>query len=236
MSLTTPAAPPTAARRDPRQVLAWAAESFGDDVVLASALGDASLVVLDVAHELGLDLPVVFLDTGLHFPETLQHLARVERHFGITIDRVEPPRTVQEQERDEGAALWQRDPDRCCALRKVGPLDAALEGRRAWISGLLRSGRGPRAETSEIEWDVARRMVKINPLASWTRTDVVARLVERGVPRNPLRDQGYASVGCAPCTHPASTDDERSGRWVGFAKTECGLHAGPALRPAEVTP
>ncbi|MEM1449588.1 MAG: phosphoadenylyl-sulfate reductase [Planctomycetota bacterium] len=234
MSLPSPAAPPTAARRDPRQVLAWAAETYGDDVVLASALGDASLAVLDVARDLGLDLPVVFLDTGLHFPETLEHLARVEEYFGIQIERLAPRNTVQEQERDEGPALWEHDPDRCCALRKVAPLDAALAGRRAWISGLLRAAEGQRSGTAEIEWDVARRMVKINPLASWTRADVVARLRARGVPRNPLRDLGYASVGCAPCTRPASPDDERAGRWAGFAKTECGLHAGPVRKAVEV--
>lgn len=208
---------------DATDVLVWATDRFAGRIALVSSLGPTTLVVVDLLWRLGRTVPVLWIDTGLHFDETLALKERVEARYGPMIV-VRPDQTVAEQAAAEGDRLWARDPDRCCALRKVAPLDRALTGYDAWIAGLRRDQGVTRAAIRTVE---RGERVKINPLATWTRADVDAYAREHDVPHNPLLDHGYPSVGCWPCTRPAAGSDERAGRWAGRAKTECGLHLPP---------
>jgi len=222
--------------REPREVLGWARRTFPRGLVLASALGPQSIVALDLSIQAGLELDVVLLDTGLLFDETLALARRLESRLGITIQRVQPPLSLDEQARRYGDELWERDPAKCCELRKVKPLANRLRRATAWITGLRRTGSLTRAEVQSVEWDPGHGLVKINPLAWWPRARVFQHLAENDLPHNPLLDEGYASVGCRPCTSPVQPgEDERAGRWRGRPKTECGIHnrliAEP--RPAE---
>ncbi len=211
---------------DPRDVLDAALDVF-DRPVLATSLGPQSIVILDLLHALGrVDaVDVVWLDTGLMPPETEALHDALQQRFGIVIARQRPAHTVLEQEAREGPALWTRDPDRCCALRKVAPMQGVLRDRAAWITGLRRDQSPARAHTETVGWDRRNGLVRIAPLAWWTRDRMWQHLLSRALPYNPLLDQGYASVGCAPCTSPVGAgEDERAGRWRGRARTECGLH------------
>jgi phosphoadenosine phosphosulfate reductase len=231
---------------DPVEVLAWAADRYAGRIALVSALGPQSVAILRLLERIGrLDaVAVVLIDTGLLFPETLALAEAVEARFGVRIERVRPLASVAEQATAHGEALWSRDPDRCCALRKVEPLGRALAGRDAWITG-LRASQGPsRAATATVAYDAATRRVKVAPLAHWSRADLVAFLEREELPINPLLERGYASVGCAPCTrrtvsftaHPALGIDERAGRWAEHpGKTECGLHAPSAVASVPVS-
>ena len=215
--------------REPAEVLDWAQRCFPRGLVLASALGPQSIVALDLALRQGLRPEVVLLDTGLLFDETVQLADRLEQRLGIEIERVKPPMSLEEQARQYGDALWERDPGKCCELRKVGPLAQRLSRASAWITGLRRSGSLTRAEVESVEWDSVHGLVKINPLAWWPRARVFQHLHERKLPYNPLLDEGYASVGCRPCTSMVRPgEDERAGRWRGRAKTECGIHRRPS--------
>jgi phosphoadenosine phosphosulfate reductase len=168
---------------------------------------------------------VLFLDTGYHFPETIGTRDAVAATYPITLVTVSPEQTVAEQDLWYGPGLYARDPDKCCALRKIAPLDAALEHYDAWVTGVRRDESPTRADTPVIGWDDRRGKVKISPLAGWTADDVAEYAVRQGVLLNPLLADGYLSVGCRPCTtRVAPGADPRSGRWTGRAKTECGLH------------
>jgi phosphoadenosine phosphosulfate reductase len=159
---------------------------------------------------------VVFIDTGYHFPETLETVEVVRRHYGLNL------RIMTVAPHDE--ALWQADPENCCSAVKVGQLDRALAGKAAWMSGLRRDEAPTRANAPILARDL-RGLVKVNPLANWTAADVDAYIAEHGIIVNPLVAQGYPSIGCMPCTKPvAEGEDPRSGRWAGNEKTECGLH------------
>jgi len=217
-----------AARLEPRpaeEVLEWAAGRFAGRVVLTCSWQMTSSVLVHMAHRIGAELRLVELDTGLLFPET--HAVRdalVER-YGLTVERIVPHQTVEEQEAAYGAALWERDPDRCCALRKVEPFERALEGMDAWVTGIRRAQSATRAGARKVELDEARGLVKVQPLADWSDGDVRAYLAVHDVPYNALHDRGYPSIGCIPCTRPvAPGEDARAGRWSGSEKTECGLH------------
>lgn len=204
-----------------RAVIAWAAETFGDSVTAASSMGDEVLVEL-IAQEAP-TLDVFFLDTGFHFAETLQ----TRDHYAgrVALRTVLPLLTVEEQAAEHGERLYERDPDRCCAIRKVEPLNRALAGRQAWITGMRRVDAPTRTDISLVGWDERRSMVKLNPLAAWDDDDVERFAFEEDVFLNPLRERGYPSIGCAPCTRPvAQGEDPRAGRWSGNLKTECGLH------------
>ncbi len=209
---------------DAEEVLGWATDTFGERVALATSLGPQSLVILDLLHRMGRPIPVFFLDTGLLFDETYALRVTIEDRYGVTVQPVTPRRSVAEQARDEGPTLWARDPDRCCALRKVAPLRDALVDLDAWITGLRRDQSASRAATRAIAWDGATDRVKVSPLATWSRDAVLAYLRDRDVPFNPLLDRGYRSVGCWPCTRAVPDGDERAGRWAGTEKTECGIH------------
>ena len=186
------------------------------------------MVLLYMQYRFAPATPVLYIDTGLLFPETYALLDTVRQRYGIEPQPVRPALTVAQQAEVEGDALWQRDPDRCCQFRKVAPLAEALQPFDAWITGLRRDGGTTRANTGLIEWSARHRLYKLQPLAFWTERDVWRYINDHDVPYNPLLDQGYPSLGCHTCTRLPETNDPRSGRWAGFDKTECGLHLDAA--------
>jgi phosphoadenosine phosphosulfate reductase len=168
---------------------------------------------------------VIFLDTGYHFAETIGTRDAVAATLPVTVRTIAPRRTVAEQDAEFGARLYERDPDLCCAMRKVEPLKTALAPYVAWASGLRRDESLTRANIRVVDWDAKRGMVKINPIAAWTQDDVDVYIAANGILVNPLAYDGYASIGCAPCTRRVGVgEDARAGRWAGSGKTECGLH------------
>lgn len=206
-----------------REILAWAAETFGAGLIVASNMQDAVLVALGAQARPGVD--VLFLETGYHFAETLGTRDAVAQVYGVTIVQAEPEHSVAEQDRLEGKDLFATDPNRCCELRKVVPLQATLARYDAWVTGVRRVEAPTRAATPLVTWDERHGLVKINPIAHWSDEQMDAYIAEHAVLVNPLVADGYPSIGCAPCTaKPAPGADPRSGRWAGFSKTECGLH------------
>jgi phosphoadenosine phosphosulfate reductase len=182
-------------------------------------------VLVDMAASVRPGVPVLFLDTGYHFAETIGTRDAVESVYDITIINVTPEHSVAEQDRLLGKDLFAREPGECCRLRKVVPLRRALAGYSAWVTGVRRVDSPTRADSPVISYDEAFNLVKINPLAAWTDTDMQAYIDSNGILVNPLVEEGYPSIGCAPCTaKPADGADPRSGRWQGLTKTECGLH------------
>lgn len=205
------------------EILAWAADTFGKGLCVTSSMEDA--VVAHLASRALPGVDVVFLDTGYHFPETIGTRDAVEAVMDVRVITLTPRRTVAEQDAEHGPGLHDRDPDLCCRLRKVEPLRAGLAPYTAWATGLRRDESPTRARTPVVGWDAGRGKVKISPIARWTQDDVDAYVAEHGVLTNPLLMDGYASVGCAPCTRRVSAgEDARAGRWAGRGKTECGLH------------
>jgi phosphoadenosine phosphosulfate reductase len=206
-----------------RQLLAWAVETFGDRLIVASNMQDAVLVDLAARAKPGVD--ILFLETGYHFAETIGTRDAVEHVYDVRIVNALPDHTVAEQDSLLGKDLFAREPDRCCALRKVVPLQRTLAGYDAWVTGVRRVEAPTRANTPLITFDDKFGLVKINPIAAWSDEDMEAYIAEHGVLVNPLVSEGYPSIGCAPCTaKPAPGADPRSGRWAGQAKIECGLH------------
>ncbi|MEV6113156.1 phosphoadenylyl-sulfate reductase [Streptomyces sp. NPDC052109] len=204
-------------------VLQWAVDTFGAKFCVTSSMEDA--VVAHLASRVLKGVDVVFLDTGYHFPETIGTRDAVEAVMDVNVITLTPKQTVAEQDAEYGPKLHDRDPDLCCALRKVKPLEQGLRGYQAWATGLRRDESPTRANTPVVGWDEKRQKVKISPIARWTQDDVDAYIAEHGVLTNPLLTDGYASVGCAPCTRRVlEGEDPRAGRWAGRAKTECGLH------------
>jgi phosphoadenosine phosphosulfate reductase len=207
-----------------QDVLRWAIDTFGDRFVISSSMGDGVLASLAASVAGGVD--VVFLDTGYHFPETIGTRDAVAQVYDVNVRTVLPLLSVTQQDEQYGAELWRRDPDACCAMRKVEPLSRALAGYDAYASGVRRDESPTRAGTGVVEWDDKRGKVKVNPIARWTQAELDAYVEANGILVNPLVDDGYPSIGCAPCTHRvAPGEDPRSGRWKGSQKTECGLHA-----------
>ncbi|MFJ7420867.1 phosphoadenylyl-sulfate reductase [Streptomyces uncialis] len=204
-------------------VLTWATTTFGPRFCVTSSMEDAVVAHLAARAMPGVD--VVFLDTGYHFPETIGTRDAVEVVMDVNLITLTPRRTVAEQDAEHGPRLHDRNPDLCCALRKVKPLEEGLTHYDAWATGLRRDESPTRANTPVVGWDAKRRKVKVSPIARWTRDDVDQYVTEHGVLTNPLLMDGYASVGCAPCTRRVlAGEDARTGRWAGRAKTECGLH------------
>lgn len=196
------------------KIIQWAVDSFGPYLSVAASMQDALLI--DLAVKVDPAIEVVFIDTGYHFPETLETVERVRRHYGLNLRIM----TVA----PHAEALWKLDPENCCSAVKVGQLDRALAGKAAWMSGLRRDEAPSRADAAIVSRDM-RGLVKVNPLANWTHDDARAYIEEHQVPYNPLLDQDYPSIGCLPCTKKvAPGEDPRSGRWAGRDKTECGLH------------
>ncbi|KJY43157.1 phosphoadenosine phosphosulfate reductase [Streptomyces sp. NRRL B-1568] len=206
-----------------QEILRWAAVTFGPRWCVTSSMEDA--VVAHLASRVAPGVDVVFLDTGYHFAETIGTRDAVAAVMDVNVITLTPRQTVAEQDAEYGPALHGRDPDLCCALRKVAPLEEGLRGYDAWATGLRRDESPTRAHTPVVGWDAKRRKVKVAPIARWTQDDVDAYVTEHGVLTNPLLTDGYASVGCAPCTRRVlAGEDARAGRWAGSAKTECGLH------------
>ena len=205
------------------EILRWAVDTFGSRLCVTSSMEDA--VVAHLAARVAPGVDVVFLDTGYHFPETIGTRDAVEAVLDVNLVTLLPRQTVAEQDAEYGPELYRRDPDRCCDLRKVQPLEEGLAGYDAWVTGLRRFDSEQRAGTPVVDWDARRQKVKISPIARWTREDVDMYIAEHGVLVNPLLSDGYGSVGCAPCTRRTLPgEDARAGRWTGSAKTECGLH------------
>jgi phosphoadenosine phosphosulfate reductase len=212
------------------EILRWAWERFGARAAIGTSFQGAGLVMMHLAKLNSLPFPVFTLDTGLLFKETLQLKARLENFFGLKIEALEPDLTVEEQADIEGPELWKRNPDLCCTMRKVLPLRDKLGQLDCWITGLRRQQSDSRASIGIVEiyaFDEAsgRDIVKLNPMANWSRDAVWKYIHEHKIPYNPLHDQGYRSIGCQPCTRAtAGGEDERAGRWTGFNKVECGIH------------
>jgi phosphoadenosine phosphosulfate reductase len=211
-------------RAPAEQIVEWALSTFGERFCVTSSFADAVLV--HVVSRVAPGIDVVFLDTGLHFAETLRVRDTVSRTLPVVVKSIKPRLSLAEQEREYGPRLYARDPDQCCWLRKVEPLERALEPYDAWAAGLRRDEGPTRANTPVVGFENSRGKVKVAPLAYWTEAEVAAYIERYDVPVNALLQQGYASVGCWPCTRrTAPGEDPRSGRWPMFDKTECGIHA-----------
>ena len=216
--------------RPAEEILRLAADRF-PRITFATGFGAEGCALIDLIGRHRLPIDVFTLDTGLLFAETYELWRRLEQRYGIQIRSVQPGLTLEQQERAHGARLWETNPDRCCEIRKVLPLRAALAPFEAWIAAIRRDQTPDRAQAQILERDRRFDLIKVNPLAAWTSKEVWSYLRANSVPYNPLHDRGYASIGCAPCTSPiAPGEDPRAGRWRGRAKTECGLHARPARK------
>ncbi|MFC4335824.1 phosphoadenylyl-sulfate reductase [Salininema proteolyticum] len=206
--------------RSAHGILEWAFGEFGERMCVTSSFADA--VVVHLASQVAPGVDVVFLDTGLHFPETLRTRDLVRSTMDVTIRDIEPEQTVGGQDGEFGPRLFDRSPDECCALRKVLPLNRALKDYDAWATGLRRDESPTRAETPVVGFDLNRQKVKVAPIAQWTERDVQDYIAEHSIPVNPLISMGFESVGCWPCT---ARGGGRAGRWAGLEKTECGIHS-----------
>ncbi|WP_419998685.1 phosphoadenylyl-sulfate reductase [Streptomyces boninensis] len=205
------------------EILTWATDTFGERFAVTSSMEDAVVAHLASRARPGVD--VVFLDTGYHFPETIGTRDAVAAVMDVNVITLTPKQTVAEQDAEHGPKLHDRNPDLCCALRKVAPLEQGLKAYDAWATGLRRDESPTRANTPVVGWDAKRQKVKVSPIARWTQDDVDAYVAEHGVLTNPLLMDGYPSIGCAPCTRRVlEGEDARAGRWAGQGKTECGIH------------
>ncbi len=205
------------------QIVEWALGTFGERFCVTSSFADALLV--HVVSRVAPGIDVVFLDTGLHYEETLRIRDFVAATMPVNVRSIRPARTVGQQDGEHGPRLFARDPDTCCYLRKVEPLERGLEPYDAWAAGLRRDESPSRADTPVVGFDGSRRKVKVAPLAQWTQAEVDAYIARHDVPVNELVKQGYPSVGCWPCTRrPKPGEDARGGRWAMFEKSECGIH------------
>lgn len=216
-------------RAGPGEILGWAIEHYGEDLTLACSFGGTSgMVLIDMVQRLQPSTEVFYIDTDYLFPETHETIAAARAHWpGVNIVGYGPEITTEQQDEQYGPALWDRDPDLCCDLRKVEPNREALRGKRAWVSGLRRDQTG-REETPAIQWDEKFGLVKVNPLINWDEKLLWSYIFERGLPYNVLLDRGFPSIGCTNCTRAVQPgEDPRAGRWSGFDKLECGLHTAP---------
>jgi len=218
----------------PEQVLSWAFKRFGQDVAISSAFGVEGMVIIDMVSRIYPNFRLFTLDTEFLFPETYSLMDRVEQRYGVKIEKVYSLHSPEQQARTHGPALWSRNPDLCCELRKVEPLRRKLSEFRAWITSIRRDQTSFRASAEKIEWDPKFGLLKINPLVDWNSKQVWNYVHRYDVPYNPLHNQNYPSIGCTHCTRAIGAgEDARAGRWAGFAKTECGLHLQTAQVPQE---
>jgi phosphoadenosine phosphosulfate reductase len=213
-------------RESPKALLRWALSMFDDSLAIVTSFQPTGMVALHQLSELNVRPKVFTVDTGLLFPETYELMDIVERRFDLNLVRVQPKMSLAHQTQRHGDQLWQTNTELCCQIRKVEPLDDALKGYGAWITGLRRDQPG-RANTRLIQWDKKHQMLKISPLAGWDESTIWAYINAYELPYNTLHDQGYASIGCRPetCTQASiAGGDSRSGRWINTGKTECGIH------------
>jgi len=210
---------------NPEDLLRWAFVTFGGYVEIASGFGPEGVVLIDIAAKVQPAFRIFTLDTDFLFPETYSLMERIEKRYGLRVERLKSTLTPEDQERSHGPALWGRDPDACCNLRKVEPLREKLSQLRAWVTSIRRDQTPTRAAALKVEWDAKFHLVKINPLADWSSGKVWRYIHDHDLPYNVLHHQGYPSIGCTHCTRSVQPgEDERAGRWSGFRKTECGLH------------
>jgi len=229
-TMTTPTTDLSEAIAHARAEIRSALDTYPDRLALSCSFGGPSgMVLLDLALREEPRLPVFVLDTGLLFPESYALLEATEARYGIRVEAVTPLQTVAEQAAARGERLWERDPDRCCGLRKVEPLRRHLQGYDAWMTAVRRDQTATRNALAAREWDFENQVVKIVPLAAWSDDLVWSYVREHDLRVNALHDQGYPSVGCVTCTRRVRSGESiRAGRWPGFIKTECGIHAPPA--------
>ncbi len=212
-----------------QKILQCAIDQFGNKLAFATAFGIEGVVIMHIMSLIpGYDKAFLFnLETGYQFPETLALRDQIQEKLGLTVNLVQAKESVEEMEARFGGPIYGTEPDKCCAIRKTAPLKETLVGFDAWISAIRREQSPTRANAPIIGWDKKFDLVKINPLAKWTRKQVWNYAFENEVPYNPLYDQNYASIGCWPCTVAVKDgEDERAGRWAGTVKTECGIHVG----------
>jgi len=226
---------------EPQEILAWALDASGlERVCVASAFQAEGTAVIHMAAQIRPEVPILFLETGFHFAETLAFKQRLRETLGLNVVDLTGDYTVDAQTAEFGPRLYERNPKLCCELNKVIPFNRALRHYDAWVTSMRRDSSWTRRDTpivAETELETGERLVKINPIANWTRRDAWGYLKDNGLPHNPLYDLGYASIGCAPCTRMTFPgEDERAGRWSGLLKTECGIHVAESQmndRPAE---
>ena len=209
----------------PETIIQWAVDRFQQKLTFATAFGPEGMVILYLLSRLDRPVHCFNLDTGYQFAETLELREQVRQKYGIEVELCRPELTVDEYEKQNGK-LYLTNPGQCCHDRKIKVLQQAIKGRQAWLSAIRRDQSPDRAVTPVVGWDQKFSLVKVNPLANWTKSNVWKTILDNDIPYNPLHDQGYPSIGCQPCTRPIQIgEDERAGRWSGSAKTECGLHS-----------
>jgi phosphoadenosine phosphosulfate reductase len=210
---------------EPEAILAWALARYRDRFTMATAFGPEGMVILEMLSRIDSKCPVFNLDTGYQFPETLKLRDQVAERYGIEVELMRPELTVIDYEKLHGGPVYKSDPSRCCGDRKLSVLQRVAVGKLAWASAIRRDQSPDRAKAAIVGWDKKFHLVKVSPLANWTKKQVWDRILDKKIPYNPLHDQGYTSIGCWPCTRAVSFgEDERAGRWSGTGKTECGLH------------
>ncbi len=210
----------------PEEIIRWAVDRYGQGLTMATAFGPEGCLIIHWLASIAPTTYVFNLDTGYQFQETLDLRDRIARRYGIEVAYARPGTSVEEYERLNGGPIYRTEPDRCCGERKLAVVTRVLAGYTAWMSGIRRDQSPDRAASPIVGWDHKFGVVKVSPLANWTKAKVWDAIVRDNVPYNPLHDKGYVSIGCAPCTRAVSSgEDERAGRWSGSAKTECGLHS-----------
>ncbi|MEX2316770.1 MAG: phosphoadenylyl-sulfate reductase [Pirellulales bacterium] len=214
-------------RATPEEIIAWGIERYAPYLTMATAFGPEGCVILAMLAKIAPETYVFNLETGYQFQETLDLRDRIAEKYGIEVDLLQPELSVPEYEALHGGPLYKTNPNQCCFDRKIKTLRRASEVMHAWMSGIRRDQSADRAQASIVGWDKKFGLVKISPLANWTKKDVWKRITDENIPYNPLHDQGFPSIGCWPCTRAvgAGETDERAGRWSGMQKTECGLHS-----------
>jgi phosphoadenosine phosphosulfate reductase len=209
----------------PEEIIAWAVESYFPKLTMATAFGPEGCVIIHMLAKIEPRTPVFNLDTGYQFKETLELRDRIAQRYGIEVELKRPELSVAEYEAANGGPVYKTEPDRCCFERKIVVLQKAAVGMNAWMSGIRRDQSPDRAKAAIVGWDKKFGLVKVSPLANWTKKEVWKLITEENIPYNPLHDQGYTSIGCQPCTRAVMFgEDERAGRWSGTGKVECGLH------------
>ena len=211
---------------EPEEIIAWASARFAPYLTMATAFGPEGCLIIAMLAEVAPQTYVFNLETGYQYQETLDLRDRLARKYGVEVDLLKPELSVPEYEALHGGPLYKTDPNQCCFDRKVRVLSEAVRGKHAWMSGIRRDQTTDRARAAIVGWDKKFNLVKISPLANWTKQDVWKRITAEDIPYNPLHDRGYPSIGCWPCTRAVleGESDDRAGRWSGAAKTECGLH------------
>ncbi len=209
----------------PQEILQWTVDRYAPRFTMATAFGPEGMTLIHMLAEIAPDTPIFNLDTGYQFPETLELRDRVAQRYGIEVELKSPALSVEQYEAANGGPVYKTRPDKCCFDRKIKLLYEAVEGMQAWASAIRRDQSPDRAQAPIVGWDKKFKLVKVSPLANWTKKDVWKLITDHDIPYNPLHDQGYTSIGCQPCTRAVMFgEDERAGRWSGFGKTECGLH------------